>query len=122
MKQIRRRGGGRAPLRASIDEGLLSYYDKLTLTIGSICPRSLLFLKKAQLADAGKNLDPADLYHAFGEDGAAKRARANNIVARWMERRKPYVRETNRRRMLPFAGKALQDNCFSHHLTRKTAD
>ena len=122
LRQLRRGGGGRAPLHASIDGGLLSYYNKLTLPLGSICPRSLLSMKAAQLAGAGKNVDPAGLDHAFGEDGVVKRAWANDILARLTERRKPKVRETNKRQRLPSAQEALQVNFFFRYSTRIKAN
>ena len=47
-----------------------------------------------------------------------KRARANSIVAKWMEQHKPKVRETNTRPKPPSAEEVLRENCFLCNLTR----
>ena len=120
MRPLSRSDGGAATRLNR--RGPVEFLQQTNLNARIDLSRSLLFLKAEQLAAADENLDLADLDHAFGKDGAAKRARAASKVARWMEQHVPNVRETSTLPEPPFAEDVLRVNCFLRNLTRTRAN
>ena len=120
LKTLRRPGAGPPPLGASIDVALLHFYNYVTKTAESLCPRSLLVKKLEQLAEAARGSGAPDVANAYGGDGSGpvKETWVNGLVRRWMERHSLKVRVVNKRQKLTVAEELLRVHTFFRNLTR----